>query len=265
MNKIADKIVWITGASSGIGEALAYEFSKRGARLILSARNEIALKEVKGKLTHPDKAYVLTLDLSNYDSFNTKVDEAIKAFGGIDILVNNGGVSQRSSSLETGLDVDKKLMEINYLGTVGLTKALLPHFTSKRSGQIVTTSSVVGLYGVPGRASYSASKHAIHGFFDALRAEVYDYGIKIGICCPGYVRTNVSINALTADGSKQGTMDEATNAGIDPDVFARQYVDHIIAQDDEFHIVGLKEKMGIILSKYLPWLFKILVRKLKTT
>jgi dehydrogenase/reductase SDR family protein 7B len=260
-----NKNVWITGASSGIGKALALEFNRLGANVILSARNIDKLNLVKSKLTYPDKAHILPLDLMDYQNLKEKVVIAESLSGGVDILINNGGISQRSLSVETIIDVDKKLMEVNYLGTVSLTKAILPFMIKKKSGQIVTISSVVGLYGVPGRASYAASKHALHGFFDSLRAEVYEYNIHIALCCPGFIQTDVSINALTGDGSKQGSMDNATAHGISTEVFSRKFVRHVLRKKDLFYIAGFKERLGIWASKYWPSLFKILVRKLKTT
>lgn len=262
---LKNKVVWITGASSGIGEALAHEYSKLGAKLILSSRKEDELNRVKASLHYPENATVLVLDLAHHNEFESKVNKAIKIYNGIDLLINNGGLSQRSQSVDTKLEVDKKLMDVNYIGTVGLTKALLPHFISKKSGSFAVISSVTGLYGVPGRASYAATKHALHGFFDSLRAEVFDLNIQVSICCPGFVSTNVSKNALTGDGIKQGTMDEATAGGIEPNVFAKKFISNMNSKKDLFYIAGGKERFGIFASKYMPWLFKILVRKLKTT
>lgn len=260
-----NKVIWITGASSGIGEALAYEYSRQGARLILSSRKEDELVRVKDNLAHPDKAKVLVLDLAKHDELEAKTKRAIELFGEIDLLINNGGISQRSLCKDTILDVDKKLMDVNYIGTIGLTKALLPLFLQRKSGAFAVISSVVGIYGVPGRASYAATKHALHGFYDSLRAEVYEDNIQVSICCPGFVNTNVSKNALVGDGSKQGTMDKATAGGIEPDVFAKKFISNMNANKDFFAIAGGKERFGIFASKYMPWLYKILIRKLKTT
>ncbi|WP_313791345.1 SDR family oxidoreductase [Lacinutrix neustonica] len=214
-----NKIVWITGASSGIGKHLAIELSNQGAKLILSSRNAEALEAVKHLCKNADAVKLLPLDLEAYTNLQPKVDAAIALFSTIDILVNNGGISQRALAKDTAIAVDKRLIDINYLGTVALTKALLPHFINKQSGHIVVTTSIVGKIGTPLRSSYAASKHALHGFFDSLRAELYKDHIDITLVCPGFVHTNVSMNALTGDGNAQQSMDKATKNGMAPRLF----------------------------------------------
>lgn len=189
-----NKVIWITGASSGIGRALAIELSNQDALLIISARSKAALEAVKKSCKNPSNVWVLPLDLEAHSSFIKITATAIQIFGKIDILVNNGGISQRSLAAETNISVDKKIMEVNYTGTVALTKTILPHFIENNKGQFVVTTSMVGLIGTPLRSSYAASKHALHGFFDSLRAEVFDYNIAVTLICPGFVSTNISMN-----------------------------------------------------------------------
>ena len=165
-----NKVVWITGASSGIGRALAQELSNLDALLIISARNKSALETVKNSCKNPNNVWVLPLDLEEHTSFIKTTATALQIFGRIDILVNNGGISQRSLAKDTLVSVDEKIMKVNYTGTIALTKALLPHFIERQQGHIVVTTSIVGLIGTPLRSSYAASKHALHGFFDSLRA-----------------------------------------------------------------------------------------------
>ena len=260
-----NKVIWITGASSGIGRALALELSNFDALLILSARNEAALESVKKKCKNPSNVTVLPLDLEVHSSFNKITTTAIKLFGRIDILVNNGGISQRSLASETNISVDKKIMEVNYTGTVALTKTILPHFIENNKGQFVITTSMVGLIGTPLRSSYAASKHALHGFFDSLRAEVFDYNIAVTLICPGFVSTNISMNALTGDGTSQQKMDTATANGISPERFAKLMAKAIYSKKEEAYIAGFKEKLGVYVKRWFPRVFSVMIRKLKVT
>ncbi|MGC6285791.1 MAG: SDR family oxidoreductase [Polaribacter sp.] len=261
----SNKIVWITGASSGIGKALALELSNKNARLILSSRKQSDLELVKSYCKHPENVKIVTLDLEKLDTLDAKTKEAFKAFGAVDILVNNGGISQRSLAAETSLDVDKRIMDINYLGTVALTKYLIPHFQSRKSGHFVVTTSIVGKIGTPLRSSYAASKHALHGFFDSLRAELFKDNIAVTLVCPGFVKTNISLNALTGDGSPQEKMDTATNNGIEPTRFAKLMARAITKKKEEVYIAGAKEKLGVYVKRYFPKLLSIMIRKLSVT
>lgn len=260
-----NKVVWITGASSGIGKALAIELSHQKALLILSARNEKALGEVRSVCENPENVKVLPLDLEQNNVFDAKTKEAISWFGRIDILINNGGISQRSFAKDTEIDVDRRIMEINYTGTVALTKAVLPYFLEKQQGHIVVTTSIVGKIGTPLRSTYAASKHALHGFFDSLRAEIYNDNIDVTLICPGYVTTNVSMNALQGDGSPQQTMDKATANGIKPERFAKLMAKAIRKKKQEAYIAGAKEKLGVYVKRWIPKLYSFMVRKLSVT
>ena len=263
--KFKNKTVWITGASSGIGKAMALAFSNQGAHLILSARNEEKLNEVKKECRGSGKVEVLPLDLANYNYFEEKVNTAIAFFGGVDILINSGGISQRALAKDTELTVDRTIFETNYFGTIGLTKALLPHFINKKSGQIVVISSVVGKIGTPLRSSYSGSKHALHGFFDSLRAELYDNNVSVTLICPGFVNTNVSMNALKGDGSKQNKLDNATAKGLDPDDFAKIALNAIAQKRQEIVIAGFMEKLAVYVKRFFPRLLSNVIRKVDVT
>jgi short-subunit dehydrogenase len=260
-----NKVVWITGASSGIGKALAIELSKQDAKLILSARNEEKLIAVKNACENNEMIKVLPLDLEDYSNLESKADEAIKWFGSVDILVNNGGISQRSLASETSISVDKRIMDINYLGTVALTKAILPHFIQNKNGQFVVTTSTVGKIGTPLRSSYAASKHALHGFFDSLRAENHKNNIAVTLVCPGFVNTNVSLNALTGNGSPQNKMDTATKNGIEPSRFAKIMAKAILKKKEEVNIAGTKEKLAVYVKRFFPKLLSTMIRKLSVT
>lgn len=260
-----DKIVWITGASSGIGKALAIELSKQHVELILSSRNETSLNQVKNECENPSTIKILPLDLENYNSLSSKVDEALTLFNGVDILFNNGGISQRALVKDTSIEVDKRIMDINYMGTVALTKAILPHFIKRNSGHFVVTTSIVGKIGTPLRSSYSASKHALHGFFDSLRAEVYKNNIKVTLACPGFVQTNVSLNALTGDGTSQDKMDSATKNGLTSEAFSKKLLMAVKKEREEVYIGGFKEKLAVYTKRFFPKLLSIMIRKMAVT
>lgn len=261
----SNKTVWITGASSGIGRALSIELSLQNAKLILSSRDVNSLELVKKECKNPQNITVIPLDLEDYTQFSKKVTEAIAAFGTIDILVNNGGISQRSLIKDTDILVDKRIIEVNYLGTVALTKAILPHFIQNKIGHFVVTTSIVGKIGTPLRSSYAASKHALHGFFDSLRAEHFHDNIFVTLVCPGFVNTNVSKNALTGNGTPQQKMDMATQNGIQPERFAKLMAKSIIDKKEEVYIGGFKEKLGVYVKRFFPKVLSIMIRKLSVT
>ncbi len=261
----SNKVVWITGASSGIGKALALELSRKNAQLILSSRKKESLELVKKECKNPSKVKIVTLDLEDYTNLQVKVNKAIACFNKVDVLVNNGGISQRSLAKDTNIFVDKKIMDINYLGTISLSKAILPHFIKNKQGHFVVTTSIVGKIGTPLRSSYAASKHALHGFFDSLRAENYQNNITVTLVCPGFVKTNVSINALTGDGTPQEKMDIATKNGIEPQRFAKLMAKAIIRKKEEVYIAGAKEKLGVYAKRFYPKLLSAMVRKLSVT
>jgi short-subunit dehydrogenase len=266
MNSLQDKVIWITGASSGIGEALAYVLAREGARLILSARREEELKRVQLNTgLSEDRCLLLPLDLAQAETLTAKVLKALTHYEHVDILINNGGISQRSLAKDTLLEVDRRIMEINFFGTVALSKALLPYMLKRKKGMFVVVSSAVGKFGTPLRSAYSASKHALHGFFDSLRAEVWQDNIQVLMVCPGYIKTQVSVNALTGRGEKQGTMDEAQANGISAEHCAAKIIEGIKSAKEEIYIGGSKELSGIYLKRFLPGLFSKILRKSKVT
>jgi len=255
----------ITGASSGIGEALAYQIATTGAKLIIAARRLQELERVKSGCQHPENVQILTLDLADSFSIQQKAKEAEKIWGHIDIIIHSGGISQRDKVINTHMDVDRKIMEVNYFGTVALTKALLPGMIARKSGHQVVITSAVGIVSTPYRSAYAASKHALHGFYDALRAEHHDDGLKVSIILPGFVRTNISYNALTGDGTAQNKMDNAQDNGLSPEACAAQIIKAIEKDKEEVYIGGLKEVAGIYVKRFFPSLFSKIVRKTAVT
>ncbi|NOT74257.1 MAG: SDR family oxidoreductase [Cyclobacteriaceae bacterium] len=267
MSTISSKVIWLTGASSGIGEALAYELSHKNVKLILSARRKEELERVKGNCNPAAQPNIriLPLDLSETSVLSLTTQVAIQLFGHVDVLINNGGISQRSLAKETTLDVDRRIMEVDYFGTVALTKNLLPHFLQRKQGHYVTVSSVTGHVGTPYRSGYSAAKHALHGFFDSLRAELWSESksIYVTMICPGWVKTNVSMNALIGDGTKLNQMDSLTDEGLDASVVARKIISAIEGHKNEVYIGGLKEVSAVYLSRYMPGILAKIIRKAK--
>jgi short-subunit dehydrogenase len=265
MKYYAGKVVWITGASSGIGEALAYELARQGAWIILSARRKEELERVKGNCTATAQMHikVLPLDLSQPDTLKLSTEVAIQLFGHIDVLINNGGISQRSLGKETHLDVDRRVMEVDYFGTIGITKYLLPHLLSRKSGHIVTISSVMGKIGTPYRSGYAAAKHALHGFFDSLRAELWKEckDIHVTLICPGWIKTNITLHAMTGDGTALNKMDGSTKTGMPTSVFAIKALKAIAHKKEEVYIGGFKEGFAVLLKRFLPGTFSKVIRK----
>lgn len=252
-------VVWITGASSGTGEAMAYAFSQYGARLILSARREEALNEVKNKCAFPEKVKVLPLDLEQHDELPQKAQQALGMYGKIDILFNNGGVSQRSLAAETDFSVDKRLMDINYFGAVILTKSVLPILTKQGSGHIAVMTSLAGKFGIPYRSAYAASKHALHGFFDSLRAEVYQYNIKVTLITSGYIKTDIAHNAFNAKGDASRKADPGIENGMPAELFAKKAVNAVRHNKQEL-LLGGSERFGVILKRFFPRILNRVVR-----
>ena len=257
------KRVWITGASSGIGEAVARVLDRRGARLVLSARRLERLQAVRASLSRPDDHEVLALDVTETERAEEHAADVLAA-GPVDVQIHGAGVTQRSRVEETEVAVDRRLMEVNYFGVVALTRAVLPSMLERGAGQLVVVSSLVGKISTPKRSGYSASKHALHGFFDALRAELHDRGIRVTLACPGFVRTEITLHALTGDGSEQGTMDEAQEQGMAPGVCAERIV-RAAERGKREVLIGGKEVWAVRLHRFFPGLFHRMIRTAKVT
>lgn len=257
-----NKVIWITGASSGIGEALTYQLNAKGAKVIISARREEALLSVKKNCKFPENVTVLPLDLTNFESLGNITEKAFSLFGKVDVLINNGGLSQRSLIIETNFDVYQQMINVNYLGTVKLTKHVLPYFIAQKSGHFVTVTSLMGKFSSPYRSGYCGAKHALHGFFDALRMEHEKDNIDVSIICPGFIQTNVAKNALTGNGTTLQQEDNATENGMPVDKCAREIISAIRKKRFETYIGG-KEKFGIFLKRFFPKLLHKVVLKSK--
>ncbi|MCB1157462.1 MAG: SDR family oxidoreductase [Leptospiraceae bacterium] len=266
MNQLKEKVVWVTGATSGIGEALVHNLKKEGAKVILSARREEELKQVQESSgLDTNNSLCLPLNLTETESFPDKYQQIKDKFGQIDILINNAGQSQRSLIKDTDLEVYRKLFEVNFFGNIALTKTILPDMMKRKSGSIVVISSIVGKVPTQLRSGYSASKHALHGFYDSLRLEVIEDNIQVLLVLPGYVKTNVSINAVTGNGKEYGKMDEATEAGMEPEECAKKILEAIKKGETEVVIAGFKENLAVTLKRLAPDLLFHIMRGSKVT
>lgn len=256
-----DKVIWITGASSGIGEALALAFAKKGARLILSARREQELKRVAKQTALPElDLMILPLDLSDSRMASAWAAQVMNKFGRIDLLINNGGFSQRSAAAATDEQVERQLMEVNYFSAVALSKAVLPYMLRQKSGHLIVLSSIAGKFGFYLRSSYSAAKHALHGYFESLRLETEKQGIKTLIVCPGKVKTEISLHAKQGDGASHNKMDESHVNAMSAEECAIQII-KAIEQEKEEVLIGGKELMAVSMKRFFPRLFARIIRK----
>ncbi|MBK8806108.1 MAG: SDR family NAD(P)-dependent oxidoreductase [Bacteroidales bacterium] len=256
-----NKIIWITGASSGIGEALAVSLAKCNARLILSSRRESELLRVKDLCEQSgSKVKILVLDLLKSDELVQKSKEAISLYGKIDIFINNGGVTQRSLIVETPIEVDRKIMEVDYFGGVIITKAILPTMIENKYGHIVSISSISGCFGFPLRSAYCAAKHAMYGFFETVHAELSDKNIFSTIIAPGRINTTISTNAITKDGTAYGKMDHGQAGGMDVTVFAHKTLKAISKKKVEA-VIGGKEIIMVFLRRKFSFVFFRIVKK----
>ena len=261
MEAFKDKVIWITGASSGIGEALALQLAKQGARLILSARREEELKRVGALTKLPElDLMILPFDLNDTSKASALSAQIINKFGKIDVLINNGGQSQRALAAETDETTERKLMEVNYFSAVNISKAVLPYMLRSKSGQIIVISSVAGKFGFYLRSSYSAAKHALHGYFESLRLENETKGLKVLMVCPGKINTNVSVNASSSNGNANGIMEAEHENAMSAAECADQIIKGILAGKEEI-LIGGKELMAIKIKRFFPNWFSKIIRK----
>lgn len=260
-----NKIVWITGASSGIGRALAHDFAKQKAHLIISSfdKDELDLvaKECK---EFTDDIITLVFDLSVQEEVKNAAKSVLSQFGHVDVLINNGGISQRSLVRETAVELDRKVMEVDYFAGITLTKAVLPGMLKNGYGHIVVTSSISGKFGFHLRSAYAAAKHAIHGFYETLWIEERKNNIHVTIVCPGRVQTNISVHALEKDGKPHGKMDAGQAEGITPESCSRQII-AAMKKDKVEVLIGKKELLMVHMKRLFPGIFYKIVTKIKPT
>jgi len=258
-----DKVAWITGASSGIGEALVYQFVELGAKVIASSNQAEELERVKKSCGNKlSMVTCVPFDLSDTGNIESIVEQQISENGRIDYLLNIGGISQRAKIIETPLWLDRKIFEINYFCTVALTKAVLPYMIRNKSGYVSATSSIAGRFGYPMRSAYSASKQALHGFFETLFLEHKKDNIKASVIIPGRVRTEISFHALTGDGREHGKLDPGQASGLSPEKAARKIIRGILKNRREI-LVGKSELTMLYIRRIFPWVFFRIADKIK--
>lgn len=260
--KLENKTIWITGASSGIGKALTEQLNHPSNQLIISSRRKEVLEEVKNHCPHPDNIFTQALDLEDISSFENITKSLIEQFGEINLLINNGGISQRSTAVETPLDIDRKIMEVNYFGNIALTKALLPYFQQQKSGYIVVISSLSGKFGFFLRSAYAASKHALVGFYESLRLEEEKNNIGVSLVFPGLINTSISKNAINKDGKAHGKLDRKQAEGISPEKCAEHIIKGIEREKLEINVGG-GELKALWLKRFFPKLFYKIIKKQK--
>jgi len=259
--KFKNKVVWITGASSGIGEALSYEFTREGAKTILSSNEPEELDRVKKKcMEMGGESAVIPIDMFDSQALEKSINMAIDSFGHVDILINNAGISHRSVINETDVDFDRKIMEIDFFSYIIISKNILPHMLERGGGQIAVTSSISGLFGFPLRSAYSAAKHAVKGYFETMGIELRDKNIFVTVAYPGRIRTNISYRAWTKDGTAQGKMDKSLAAGMPVEKCAKIYLKAIYRKKREV-LIGGRELLMVYIYRYLRWLFWRMVGK----
>jgi short-subunit dehydrogenase len=255
----AGKVVWITGASSGIGKSLALVFHRAGAKLILSARRTDALEEVRRECGAGPDVRILPLDLSDLEELPGRVETALSYFGHVDCMVHNAGVALRDTAIHTDLDVDQRIMATNYFGPVAITKALLPSMLERGGGQFVVVGSLSGKYGGPLLSSYAASKHALHGFFESLRAEVHSDNIRITFVIPGFIRTPIATHALTRNGAAFDRTLDVHERGMDSDECAERIL-RAVERGKREALVGGLEVYSVHMHRFFPATFEALIR-----
>ena len=238
---------------------MALHAAAAGAKVVISARRRTALDAVRAESAHPNNVAIVTLDQDDLEQSAVAARQALAVYGGLDVVILNGGVSQRSLAIETDLAVDTRLMTVNFLANVAITKAILPALIAQPRAKIGVVSSLVGVVGSPYRTGYAASKHALHGFFDSLRAEIPET-VSITMVCPGFVKTNVSVNALTGNGRALGTMDRAQARGLDVEPTAARALAALDAGKREVYIAGPEGK-AVWLQRFAPGLLARMLRR----
>jgi len=264
--KIQGKTAWITGASSGIGEALATELFNQGATVILSARSAGKLSDIKTRLDGiaKDRCFIIPCDVTIQQQIEEAAKNVQQLTDRLDILINNAGVSQRSYALDTAISVDRDLFEVNYFGTIGITKSIVPWMIKTGGGNVVVISSMAGKFGFRMRSTYSASKHALHGFFETLRAELHDKNIKVTLICPGRVKTDISVHSVTGDGKKYGIMDSGQARGVPVEKCARTIV-RAIRNNRREVFIGAPELLLLTIKRVCTPLYYRIVNRASPT
>lgn len=256
--KIKEKYIWITGASSGIGASLVIKLNAMGANVIASARREEKILQIKESCKFPENVFILPLDITNQHSIENAVKE-VKRLKELDLVIHNAGIAQKGLVIENGMDVYRRIMETNYFGTVGLTKAILPIFLNQGFGWFSIVSSFAGVLGVPGRSAYAASKHALHGFFDSLKAEHMCCKLDVTFIIPGFINTNITVKGLKGNGQPYGKLEKSHCQGMTAGECATGIIDGLQKKKKRI-IVGKIEVLLLYINRISPSLGKYIIR-----
>lgn len=260
-----NKLVWITGASSGIGKEIALQLAHEGAKLILSSHNATELQEVATECRkHTPFCEEVVFDLSKPEEVEKTATHVIGTFGTLFCLINNGGISQRSLAADTPIEITRRIMEIDFFSYVILTKAAIPGMIANREGYIAATSSISGKFGFPQRSAYCAAKHAIQGYFETLRAELKPHNISVTVLYPGRIRTNISLHAINNKGVEHGKMDPGQANGLPAEICAKRYIKAIKKRKAE-KLIGRIELLPVYIKRFFPTLFFRIVTKINPT
>lgn len=254
------KKIWVTGASSGIGEHLVYELSKLGAQIIISARRREELERVRAAAFSPNVIHVVPFDQGDMQAIDAAVKEVHTKFGAVDFLFNNGGISQRAEAMKTSEEVERKIFEVNYFGNVHLAKLVAAKMIEQGNGHLVITSSLAGKWGFKERSTYAAAKHALHGYYESMRMEIEKKGIYITLVTPGFIATDISVRALDEAGTGTGKMDSNQAKGLPADECARRILAGVSEKKFEFGVGG-KEIYGLLVHRLFPKMFDKILRK----
>lgn len=264
MTTTTSPTVWVLGASSGIGKAVALAYAKKGASLVLSARRVNDLEQTQQECkAFTDHVWVEPLDLAESSSHQTVTKRVEEHLGHLDVLFHSGGITSRTEASEATMDVERRMMEVNYFGVISITKAAIPMLEAAK-GHVVVITSVAGKLGTQFRSSYAASKHALHGWFDSLRLEIEPKGMHVTLVCPGYIATPLTVHALTNDGSALGEMSDKQSKGMPADVFAAKLLKKLPSKPHEV-IIGGTEVMSIRLKRWAPALLHAILKRSKVT
>lgn len=257
-----NKTVWVIGASSGIGEGLIKQLAQENCNIILSARRENELNNIQNSLKLTAKnSLVLPLDISKSEEFDNKIKQAVSKFSTIDILILNAGIAHKSFAEETLEEVDRRIMEVNFMGNILLTKKVIPVMKKQGAGTIAVTSSILGKIGLPLVSTYCASKQAVTGYYESLRYEVEKYNINVTILSPGFIKTDITKNSLTADGKAFNKDSIAQEKGMDATKCAQKMIQAIKKGKRHQYIGGLETFMPMF-SFYFPRIFYFLMKKM---
>lgn len=255
---LKDKIVWITGASSGIGASLAIQLNTLGAKVIASARRAEKLIELKNNCPNPQNLMTLPLDITNPISIENAI-ATVKQLERLDVVIHNAGIAQKGLVIENEMEVDRKIMETNYFGTVAFTKSIMPIYMKQGYGCFAIVSSFAGVMGIPGRSAYSASKHALHGFFESLKAENISCKLNVSFILPGFINTEITAKGLCGNGSPYGTVETSHRLGMSANQCAKGIIKGLMKSKKRI-VVGKIEVFLLTINRISPRLSQYIIK-----